>query len=106
MNYYKAFEESILSLKIDNKYREFIEIARNPDTYPIARNYKTNQDVTIWCSNDYLAMGQNKELINEIHNSVDKYGVGAGGTRNISGNSHPLVALEKYIAKFHKQESS
>jgi len=105
MNYNKAFEQSIISLKQENKYREFVEIARNPNTYPISKNFKTNQDVTIWCSNDYLGMGQSQELINEVHNSVDKYGVGAGGTRNISGNNHPLVTLEKYIAQFHKQES-
>lgn len=106
MQYQEAFKQSILSLKADHKYREFIEISRNPQTYPISWDHKTNQQVTIWCSNDYLGMGHNEEVINAVHKAVDRYGVGAGGTRNISGNNHALVELEKYIAQFHQQDAA
>ena len=81
---------------------------KNNFSYPLAGWVLDNKEypVTIWCSNDYLGMGQKKSIIKEAINSIENYGVGSGGTRNISGNHHPIVKLEKEIAKLHKKEKA
>jgi len=98
MTYKNIFSNAITDLKQEHNYREFLELYRISGQYPYAYNFKTNRKIVIWCSNDYLGMGQNNSVINALKQSVDKYGVGAGGTRNISGNSHPIVQLENDIA--------
>lgn len=106
MSYHDKFKSAISDLKKQHRYREFIEVARDAGNFPYAYSHKTKRKIVMWCSNDYLAMGQNKELQNEMLNAVEKYGVGAGGTRNISGNSHALVNLEKTIADLHQKEAA
>ncbi|MBT4990015.1 MAG: 5-aminolevulinate synthase [Rickettsiales bacterium] len=106
MTYKNIFNQAITNLKEENSYREFLELYRIAGQYPYAYNFKTNRKIVIWCSNDYLGMGQNSNVIHTLKQSADKYGVGAGGTRNISGNSHPLVQLESDIAALHKQEKA
>jgi len=106
INYNDYFYKAVEELKENNRYREFIEIARDSNNFPYAYNYKTKKNIIIWCSNDYLAMGQNKEVIKENILATEKYGVGAGGTRNISGNSFPLVSLEKKLAHHHNKDSA
>jgi 5-aminolevulinate synthase len=102
--YNQEFQKSLENLKKQNRYREFIELARISGESPYALNAK-GEKIIMWCSNDYLALGQNKEVSNTFKDAIDKYGVGAGGTRNISGNSAPLVKLEKKIADFHSKEA-
>ncbi|MBL6785587.1 MAG: aminotransferase class I/II-fold pyridoxal phosphate-dependent enzyme, partial [Rickettsiales bacterium] len=106
MNYKSIFNKAIANLKEDNSYREFLELYRIAGQFPYAYNFKTNRKIVIWCSNDYLGMGQNSNVINVLKQSAEKYGAGAGGTRNISGNSHPLVQLESEVAALHKKDSA
>ena len=101
--YLDKFKQSIEDLKKEYRYREFNEVARIAGNYPYAKHFKTEKEIVMWCSNDYLAMGQNKILIENYAEKCREYGVGAGGTRNISGNSNPLVVLEKDVAKLHKK---
>lgn len=106
MDYYAKFKTAIEVLKDQNRYREFVEVARDSGNFPYAYSHKTNKNILMWCSNDYLAMGQNKALQAEMLDAISQYGVGAGGTRNISGNSHALVNLEKTIADLHQKEAA
>lgn len=106
MDYYNKFKSAISALKEQHRYREFIEVARDSGSFPYAYSHKTQKRILMWCSNDYLAMGQNVELQKAMIMGIEKYGVGAGGTRNISGNSHPLVKLECEIAELHHKEAA
>lgn len=103
MFYDKFCTESIDKLKQDGNYRQFTDISRICGKFPYAIN-KNNEKITVWCSNDYLGMGQNPDAILATKNAVDKFGIGSGGTRNISGTNHPLVNLEKEMANLHQKE--
>jgi len=108
LNYKKLLENKINLLKKEHRYRIFVELERLPEKNPKAlwhTNKKTNE-VTVWCSNDYLGMSQNKDVIKKVNQAILKYGVGAGGTRNISGTSTSIVALEKLLSKIHNKEKS
>ena len=83
-----------------------MDISRICGEFPYAINHQNNQKIVVWCSNDYVGAGQNDEAIKKAKEALDQYGVGAGGTRNISGNSHILVELEKEIADLHKKEAA
>lgn len=100
------FKQVIQQLKEENRYREFLDISRICGEFPYAINNQNNQKIIVWCSNDYVGAGQNDEAIKKAKEALDQYGVGAGGTRNISGNSHILVELEKEIADLHKKEAA
>ena len=107
----KILEEKLGSLHKEGRYRVFTELERRCQKFPSAYYYRDpnpdkTQKITVWCSNDYLGMGQNKELLSVIHNSLDRYGAGAGGTRNISGTNRAHVELEKNLALLHKKESA
>jgi 5-aminolevulinate synthase len=103
LNYFK---QTIEQLKSENRYREFLDISRICGEFPHAINNKNGNKIIVWCSNDYLGMGQNNAAIDEATNALKRYGVGAGGTRNISGTSGILVELEKEIASLHNKESA
>lgn len=100
------FKKTIEELKSQNRYREFFDISRICGSFPYAINNKNGKKIIIWCSNDYLAMGQNIYTINKTIESLKSYGIGSGGTRNISGNNGEVVKLEKKLAKLHNKESA
>lgn len=102
----EPFKQVIEQLKQENRYREFLDISRICGEFPYAINNSNGRKIVVWCSNDYLGAGQNDEAILKAKEALDTYGLGAGGTRNISGTSHILIELEKEIAKLHGKESA
>ena len=105
-NYNAFFTQSIDALKAEGKYRVFHDVARVAGNFPMAYSHTTGKHVTIWCSNDYLGMGQHPEVLAAMHNAINQYGAGAGGTRNISGNHHLVVELEHLLADLHQKEAA
>ena len=108
MNYSDIFKSSINKLKFEGRYRYFNEIERIAGKHPKAKwkfGSKKN-DITVWCSNDYLAMSQNKIVINSMIKATKCMGTGSGGTRNISGNSSAIVNLENELADLHSKEKA
>ncbi|OFW80624.1 MAG: 5-aminolevulinic acid synthase [Alphaproteobacteria bacterium RIFCSPLOWO2_01_FULL_40_26] len=100
------FKQAISILKQENRYREFLDISRICGEFPYAVNNKTGKKIILWCSNDYLGLGQNREAIEAAIKALKSYGIGSGGTRNISGTSNCVVRLEKEIAGLHNKESA
>ncbi len=98
--------KSIQKLKLAGNYREFTDLERYAGKYPKAYDHTNKREITIWCNNDYLGMGQNPEVVLAMKKCADEIGVGAGGTRNIAGTNHPLVVLEEEITSLHKKESA
>ena len=108
MDYERFFADKIETLKVEGRYRSFAELARHAGDFPVATNHgaAVPHDVTVWCSNDYLGMGQNPVLLEAMTRAIGEYGAGAGGTRNISGTSHPLVELERELADLHEKPAA
>ncbi len=104
MNYQELFEKNIQKIKNEERYRDFRVVKRDLNQYPVAQIKE--KDIAIWCSNDYLGMSQNQEVIDAFIESAKKSGVGSGGTRNISGTSFEIDKLEKDIAKFHEKQDA
>lgn len=105
-NYHQIFKDSIDILRQENRYRQFVDISRICGEFPYAIDNETNEKITVWCSNDYLGMGQNSEVIKESLEIIKNYGVGSGGTRNISGTNHEIVKLEQYLASLHNRDKA
>ncbi|HZP21238.1 MAG TPA: 5-aminolevulinate synthase [Bauldia sp.] len=108
MDYQSIFAEAIAALHAEKRYRVFADIERVAGQFPraILHTESGTRDITVWCSNDYLGMGQSPELIAAMNETAARMGVGAGGTRNISGTTHPLVALEAELADLHGKEAA
>lgn len=109
MDYEHVFAQAIQSLKDENRYRVFTELGRHAGNFPKATRHLPSgdtQEVTIWCSNDYLGMGQHPDVLSAIKDATERYGAGAGGTRNISGNTHMICELERELADLHGKESA
>lgn len=90
----------------DKSYRYFNNINRLAREFPRAHTASPEERVTVWCSNDYLGMGRNAEVLTKMHETLDEYGAGAGGTRNISGHNQHAVALEGTLGRLHGKESA
>ncbi|KAJ5562535.1 Aminotransferase class I/classII [Penicillium sp. DV-2018c] len=90
----------------DKSYRYFNNINRLAKEFPRAHTASAEERVTVWCSNDYLGMGRNPHVLNSMHKTLDTYGAGAGGTRNISGHNQHAVSLESTLAKLHDKEAA
>lgn len=108
MDYEALFGQAVDKLRAEKRYRIFTELARNCGSFPVADNYSGigPAKITIWCSNDYLGMGQHPAVIQAMQQAAAQFGAGAGGTRNISGNSHAVVELEAELADLHGKESA
>ena len=107
MNYNAIFEKAIDQLHAEGRYRVFIDILRNKGNYPNARCFAGHngpKDITVWCSNDYLCMGQHPDVISAMENALHDVGAGSGGTRNIGGNTHYHVELEYELADLHGKD--
>jgi 5-aminolevulinate synthase len=107
MDFDKLFDEQLNILRGEGNYRVFANLERTCGEFPKAYNITENRsEVTVWCSNDYLGMGQHPFVLETMKQAVDNFGVGAGGTRNISGTSFLHTQLEEDLADLHQKDSA
>ena len=109
VDYSRVFTQAIDRLHAEGRYRVFIDILRNKGAYPNARCFAGHngpKPITVWCSNDYLAMGQHPKVIAAMEEALHDVGAGSGGTRNIGGNTHYHIDLEHELADLHGKEGA
>ena len=108
MDFDALFQSQLDALKAEGNYRIFAELERKSGQFPraISHSENTPDQVTVWCSNDYLGMGQHPTVTGAMKAAVDSFGAGAGGTRNISGTNHAHLLLERELADLHGKESA
>src|SRR5438552_1640287 len=108
MNYDRYFADALAQLKDERRYRVFADLERLAGRFPRAvwHSPQRPRDVIVWCSNDYLGMGQHPKVIAAMVETATRMGTGAGGTRNIAGTDHPLVNLEHELADLHRKEAA
>jgi 5-aminolevulinate synthase len=106
--YGQTFRDALSKLKREGRYRVFADIVRHRGAFPTASHHTQNavKPITVWCSNDYLCMGQHPKVVAAMKQAIDAAGAGSGGTRNISGTNHFHIELERELADLHGKESA